>query len=132
MHRWLLSALGARLDCSGKWAKRSECLRRNALLILVLNIKVQEYNLFANQVRTNFGLQLPAIEASSLVRAVIDRREGPSKAKPGFVAFESDWSAVFLPLPSTITRTGYKDFTKAFSVALRPVFERHGLPWRAV
>lgn len=102
------------------------------LLILVLNIKVQEYNLFANQVWANFGLRLPAAEASSLVRAVIDRRESPSKAKPGFVAFESDWSAVFLPLPSTITRTGYKDLTKAFSTALRPVFERHRIPWGAV
>jgi hypothetical protein len=102
------------------------------LLILVLNIKVQDYNLFANQVLSNFGLQLPAIEASGLVRAVIDRRESPSKAKPGFVTFDSDWSPVFLPLPSTITRTGYKDFTKAFSTALRPVFERHGIPWRAV
>ncbi|MBZ5687482.1 MAG: hypothetical protein LAP86_20890 [Acidobacteriia bacterium] len=106
-------------------------LEPERLLIFVLNIKVQEYNLFANQIRGNFGLQLPAIEASSLVRAVIDRRESPSKAKPGFVVFESDWSAVFLPLPSTIIRTGYNDLTKAFSIALRPVFERHGIPWRA-
>ncbi len=106
-------------------------LEPERLLILVLNIKVQEYTLFANQVRANFRLQLPAIEASSVMRAMIDRRESPSKAKPGFVAFESDWSAVFLPLPSTIIRTGYKDLTKAFSIALRPVFERHGIPWRA-
>lgn len=107
-------------------------LEPERLLILVLNIKVQEYNLFANQVRVNSGLQLPAIEASSVARAIIDRRESPSKAKPGFVAFESDWSAVYLPLPSTIIRTGYNDLTKAFSIALRPVFERHGIPWHAV
>jgi hypothetical protein len=106
-------------------------LEPERLLILVLNIKVQEYNLFANHFRANFGLQLPAIEASSLVRAVIDRRESPSKAKPGFVAFESDWSAVFLPLPSTIIRTGYNDLTKAFSIALHPVFDRRGIPWSA-
>ena len=104
-------------------------LKPERLLIFVLNIKVQEYNLFANQVRGNFGLQLPAIESSSLMRAVIDRRESPSKAKPGFIAFESDWSAIFLPLPSTIIRTGYNDLTKAFSIALRPVFERNGIPW---
>ena len=106
-------------------------LEPERLLIFVLNIKVQEYNLFADQVRASFGLQLPAIEASSAMRAIIDRRESFSKAKPGFVAFESDWSAVFLPLPSTIIRTGYNDLTKAFSIALRPVFERHGIPWRA-
>jgi len=102
-------------------------LQPERLLVFVLNIKVQDYNLFANQVKVNFGLQLPAIEASSVMRAIVDRRESPGKAKPGFVAFESDWSAVYLPLPSTIVRTGYKDFSKAFRTALRPVFERHGI-----
>jgi len=106
-------------------------LNPECLLIFVLNISVQEYGVFATQVRANFGLELPLIESSGLMRAVIDRRESPSKVKPGFVAFSSDWSAVFLPLPPTVIRTGYKDFRKAFSVALRPVFERHGLEWHA-
>ena len=102
-------------------------LQPERLLILVLNLKVQEYNLFANQVKDSFRLQLPMIEGSSVIRAVIDRREGPSKAKPGFILFESDWSAIYRPLPATVIRTGYNDFAKAFSIALRPVFERHGI-----
>ena len=103
-------------------------LEPQRLLIFVWNIRVQDYNLFANQVKVNFGLQLPPIDSSSVMRVIVDRRESPGKAKPGFVAFESDWSAMYLPLPSTIVRTGYKDFSKAFRTALRPLFERHGLP----
>jgi len=102
-------------------------LQPERLLVFVRNIKVQDYNPFANQVKVSFGLQLPAIEASSVMRAIVDRRESPGKAKPGFVAFESDWRAVYPPLPSTIIRTGYKDFSKAFRTPLRPVFERHGI-----
>jgi hypothetical protein len=98
------------------------------LLIFVFNIKVEDYNIFANEVKVHFGLQLPPIEASNIMRAIVDRRESPGKTKPGFIAFESDWSAVYLPLPSTIIRTGYKDFSRAFRTALRPVFERHGVP----
>jgi hypothetical protein len=106
-------------------------LNPERLLILVLNIQVQEYTMFASQVRVNLGVELPIMQSSSLKRAAIDRRESPSKAAPGFVAFSSDWSAVFLPLPPTIIRTGYNDLRKGFSVALRPVFERHGIAWHA-
>jgi hypothetical protein len=109
-----------------------QTLEPKRLLILVLNIQVHDYNTFANQVRLNLGLNLPQIESSSLIRTVIDRRESPSKAKPGFVAFWDDWTATFLPLPETIIRTGYNDLTRPFSIALRPVFARHGIAWHEV
>jgi hypothetical protein len=99
------------------------------LLILILNIRVQDYNVFASQVRESFGLELPELQSAGLMRAVIDRRESPSKATPGFVTFSSDWSALFLPLPLTIVRLGYNDLRKPFNAALRPVFERHGIAW---
>jgi hypothetical protein len=102
------------------------------LVIFVLNLGQEDYSQFANRVRINFGLQLPVIETSSLMRGLIDRRESSSKVKPGFIAFRNGWQAEFLPLPATIIRSGYNDLKKAFSIALAPVFERNGIAARTV
>jgi hypothetical protein len=93
---------------------------------------MNQYTAFADQVRASFQLALPTIGPSGLLRTVIDYRENPSKVLPGFVSFSDDWSPLFLPLPSTLVRTGYNDFRKSFSLALRPVFERHGVAWHPV
>jgi hypothetical protein len=101
------------------------------LLIFVFNISVKDYATFADEVRASCGLNLPRIEGNSPLKAVIDYRESSSNAQRGFICFSRDWSAAFLPLPITVVRTGYNDFRKPFSLALRGVFERHGFAWRA-
>ena len=114
-----------------EFAQAVTALSPERLLIFVFNITVKDYAAFADHVRASCGLSLPRIEGYSPLRAVIDYRENSSNAQRGFISFSKDWSAVFLPLPMTIVRTGYNDFRKPFSVALRLVFERHGLAWRA-
>jgi hypothetical protein len=93
---------------------------------------VREYAEFAEQVRTNFGLNLPALEPFSLLNALIDYRKNPSKVRPGFIRFASGWVPEFLPMPSTVITTGYNDLRKSFNLALRPVFEENGATWRPV
>jgi len=99
------------------------------VLILVLNITMKEYRDFADQVRDHFQLTLPAIGSYGVLRTFVDYRENPSKVLAGFVRFSSDWSPEFLPLPSTLLRLGYNDFKKSLNLALRPVFECHGVAW---
>jgi hypothetical protein len=102
------------------------------VLIFVFDMKVTEYAAFVEQVKTSFGLSLPAIQPIGLMRAAIDYRENPSKVPPGFVSFSSGWIPEFLPIPSTVIRLGYNDFRKSFNLALRPVFERNGVSWQPV
>jgi hypothetical protein len=100
------------------------------IVVFVMNITKREYSAFADQMRDSFQVALPAIGSFSLLRAAIDLRDNPSKVLPGFVCFSDDWSPEFLPLPSTIIRLGYNDSRKSFNLALRPVFERHGVAWQ--
>lgn len=105
-------------------------LRPKQIVILVLNLTLGEYRVFADQVRLHASLALPAIAACGPEWTVVDLRYNPTKALPGFVTFSEDWSSAFLPLPFTLSRIGYNDLKKAFNAALRPVFERHGVDWR--
>jgi hypothetical protein len=107
-----------------------ELLKPERVLVLVLDITVREYAEFADQVRTNFGLNLPALEPFSVLNALTDYRKNPSKMRPGFIRFSSGWTPEFLPLPSTVITTGYNDLRKSFNLALRPVFEENGATWR--
>jgi hypothetical protein len=100
------------------------------LLILVLNITMKDYRNFADQARDHFRLTLPAIGSYGVLRTLVDYRENPSKALAGFITFSHDWSSELLPLPTTLVRLGYNDFKKSLNLALRPVFERHGVVWR--
>jgi hypothetical protein len=105
-------------------------LSAERLVIFIFNITVKEYAAFAQRVQASCGLSLPVIDAYSSLRAILDYRENAFNVQRGFITFSRDWSATFLPLPMTVVRTGYNDFRKSFSVALRPVFDRHGLAWR--
>src|SRR5215475_4246785 len=95
------------------------------LVIFVFNLSRSDYESFATRVRSTFGLNLPEIGSPKLIRTVIDYRENPMNVMPGFIHFLEDWSAEFLPLPSTIVRMGYNDYKGPFIQALRPVFDRN-------
>ena len=102
------------------------------LLVLVLDIAVREYAEFAEQVRADLGLILPALEPFSRLSTLTDYRKNPSKVRPGFIRFSSGWIPEFLPMPSSIVSIGYNDLKKSFNLALRPVFEESGAAWRPV
>jgi hypothetical protein len=97
-----------------------------------MNMTRREYTAFTDHVRDSFQISLPTIGSFGLLRAAVDLRENPSKVLPGFISFSDDWSATFLPLPSTIIRLGYNDARKSFNLALRPVFDQHGIPWQSL
>ena len=107
-------------------------LKPERVLVLVLDIAVREYAEFSDQVKTRFGLSLPALEPFSALNALIDYRKNPSKVRPGFIRVSSGWSPEFLPMPPTVITTGYNDLKKSFNLALRPVFEENGSTWRPV
>jgi hypothetical protein len=104
-------------------------LRPEQLVILVLNLTLDEYRVFADQVRIRAGVTLPAIEPCSPKWTIVDLRYNLTKALPGFVTFSDDWSPAFLALPFTLSRLGYNDLKGPFNAALRPVFEKHGVDW---
>lgn len=99
------------------------------VLILILDISATDYAAFAGQVQQEFGLRLPVIGRFSTWNAIVSYRENPSRLRPGFIRFSSDWTPEYLPIPTTIIRAGFNDLRKSFSLALRPVFERHGVAW---
>jgi hypothetical protein len=107
-------------------------LRPKQILILVLNLSLNEYRAFVDQVRDGTNVALPTIEPCGPMRTIVDYHYDSSKALPGFITFFDDWSSTFVPLPFTVTRIGYNDLKKAFNLALRPVFERHGVEWHPV
>jgi hypothetical protein len=101
------------------------------LVIFVFALSKSDYENFAARVRATFRLNLPQITSPKLIRTVVDFRENPFNVLPGFICFRDDWSAEFLPLPSTIIRIGYNDYKKSFVQALRPVFDRNRVHWQA-
>ena len=104
-------------------------LRPKQMVFLVLNQSLQDYRVFADQVRERARIALPTIEPCGPMWTFADARYNSTKALPGFIAFSDDWVPAFLPLPFTLTRVGYGDLKKPFNAALRPMFERHGLEW---
>jgi hypothetical protein len=104
-------------------------LRPEQLVILLLNLTLNEYRAFADQVRVGAGLTLPAIERCGPEWTIVDVRNNFTKVLPGFVTFSDDWTPAFLPLPFALSRLGYNDLKKPFNAALRPVFERHAVDW---
>ena len=112
-------------------AQAFSTLRPKQIVILVLNLPLNEYGVFVDQVREHARLALPAIEPCGPMWTVVDIRYNSTKALPGFVTFAEDWSPTFLPLPFTLTRLGYNDLRKPFNAALRPMFERHGVDWHS-
>lgn len=103
------------------------------VLLLVLNLSPREYRAFADRVRDQFGLALPRLDRAGVLRVLADFHVfKPIRVMPGFIMFSDDWTPVFLPLPLAFVRLGYNDLRKPLSLALRPVFERHGLVWHRV
>jgi hypothetical protein len=102
------------------------------VIFFILNMTMKDYHQFAARVHEDLSLNLPDVPAFSLLQAVVDYRQNPSKAQSGFIYFPQDWTPVFLPLPATIVRLGYNDLRASFNEALRPVFERHRVPWKSL
>jgi hypothetical protein len=109
-----------------------QTLPPHKIVFFIMDMSMKDYHQFAARVREELGLALPAIPAFGLLQAVVDLRQNPSRAQSGFLYFPADWTPVFLPLPNTIVRLGYNDMRESFNVALRPVFELHGLPWQSL
>jgi hypothetical protein len=102
------------------------------VIIWILNLQKNEYATFCDQVKTRLGITLPRISQFSLFATILNIQNRPSKVTSGFIRFSQNWQPSFLPLPTVWTQFGYNDLRKAFSVALRPVFEEHGLQWRVL
>jgi hypothetical protein len=103
-------------------------LSPSRLVILVLNLKADEYNRFADDIRNALGITLPSIPRFSALSAAIDIRNSPSKVTSGFVVFSPGWRAEFIPLPLKVVRFGYHDLAGPFRQALRPVFAANDAP----
>jgi len=102
------------------------------VIIWILNLQKTEYATFCDQVKTQLGIALPHIRPFGLFAAMLNRQNSPSKVTSGFIRFSQAWQPSFLPLPTVWAQFGYNDLRKAFSVALRPLFEEHGLQWRVL
>lgn len=99
------------------------------LLILSLRTAAADYEELSTWLRHEVGVALPPIERNSALRVVFDYRETTSTLLPGFVSFSRDWSARFLPIEQPKFLLGYNELVPALNEALRPVFERHRVPW---
>ena len=92
-------------------------LNPQKLLILVLDMKVRDYELFRASAHSLLDVPLP--ESTRL------RRYGRVS---GFVGFAAGWKPSFFALPAPFFRGFFKPRCK---YALKPVFESFGLGWQA-
>jgi len=92
-------------------------LNPQKLLILVLEMKVRDYESF--RMRANSALDVPLPELTRL------RRYGRIS---GFIGFAMGWKPSFFALRGTRFRGSFKRRCK---YALKPVFESFGLEWQA-
>lgn len=103
------------------------------LLILVLGLPLADYREFAGLVRGRCSVVLPSLDwAGAWRRLFWSFKPRASHAMPGFIAFGPDWTATFFPLPFTLGQMNLNDLRKPFNLALRPLFEEHGVEWRPV
>jgi len=94
------------------------------LLILVLEMKAEDYESFRTKASAILGVSLP--------EQAIPRRFGRVfgfRRVSGFINFAADWKPSFLVLKGPYFRSG--SFKRLAKYALRPVFESLGLEWRA-
>jgi hypothetical protein len=123
---------GAGAGLAWEVAQAFSSLMPKQIVLLVLNLPLHDYAIFADQVRQHARIDLPKIDGCGPMWTVADARYNATKALPGFIAFADDWRPTFHPLPFTITKLGYNDLRTPLNAALRPVFERHGVSWHAV
>lgn len=93
-------------------------LNPQKLLILVLNMKVRDYDSFRTKVNSILDVPLP--ESTRL------RRRGRVS---GFIGFAAGWKPSFFALRAPFFRGG--SFKGLCKYALKPVFENFGLEWEA-
>jgi hypothetical protein len=93
-------------------------LNPQKLLILLLNMKVRDYESF--RTRANSILEIPLPESTRLWRYW---------HVSGFIGFAADWKPTFFPLKAPFFRGG--SFKRRCKYALKPVFENFGLEWQA-
>jgi hypothetical protein len=93
-------------------------LNPQKLLILLLNMKVADYESF--RTKANSLLDVPLPESKRLQKYW---------RVSGFIGFASDWKPSFFALKAPFFRSG--SFKRLFKYALKPVFENFGLEWQA-
>jgi hypothetical protein len=94
-------------------AQALKILNPQKLLILLLNMKVRDYETF--RTRANSILDVPLPESTRVVS--------------GFVGFAEGWKPSFFALKAPFFRGG--SFKRRCKYALKPVFESFGLEWHA-
>lgn len=102
------------------------------VIVWIMNLKKGEYATFCTQVNERLSIALPQIPPFGYLAAMLNLRNNPSKVAPGFIRFSPAWQPSFEPLPTVWMQLGYNDLRRAFSLALRPVFEERGVQWRAL
>jgi hypothetical protein len=94
-------------------------LEPQKLLILVLEMKAEDYESFRTKANPIFGVSLPD---QAFSRGLGFRRVS------GFISFAADWKPSFLALKGPYFRSG--SLKRLAKYALRPVFESFGLEWQ--
>jgi hypothetical protein len=94
-------------------------LEPQKLLILVLEMKAEDYESFRTKANPIFGVSLPD---QAFSRGLGFRRVS------GFISFAADWKPSFLALEGPYFRSG--SLKRLAKYALRPVFESFGLEWQ--
>jgi hypothetical protein len=93
-------------------------LNPQKLLILLLNMKVRDYESF--RTKANSILDVPLPESTGLRKY---------RHVSGFIGFDADWKPSFFALRAPFFRGG--SFKRLCKYALKPVFENFGLEWQA-
>jgi hypothetical protein len=88
------------------------------LLILFLDMKAREYELFRTRAESILGAPLP--DSTGLLKR---------RRVSGFIGFAAGWKPSFLALRAPFFRGG--SFKRLCKYALKPVFENFGLEWQA-
>jgi hypothetical protein len=104
-------------------------VKPDRLILLVLRTAAEDYRELSALINAKLGIQLPVVPRRSFFSYMLDTRGGSSASQSGLVLFDMTWSASFSPLPQSLARFGYNDDVRALSVALKPVFDKHGVRW---
>ena len=93
-------------------------LNPQKLLILLMNMKVRDYESFRTKADSILGVRLP--QSTQLLRR---------RRVSGFIGFAEGWKSSFFALRAPFFRGG--SFKRLCKYALKPVFENFGIEWRA-
>ena len=89
------------------------------LVILVLEIRADEYQHFATAIHARLGVKVPAIPNVFVLRFLWQPWCNPGMVKPGLILFSEGWQAQFVPIPFRFS------LRVPFEESLRPVFAAH-------